>query len=100
MKAASEHLTPVILELGGKSPCLVDASANIDLAARRIVWGKFMNAGQTCIAVDYVVVQESVKDALLAAMTKEIGKRYPHAEKVMLIRPSSISGITTGLLAS
>lgn len=81
MKAASEHLTPVILELGGKSPCLVDASANIDLAARRIVWGKFMNAGQTCIAVDYVVVQESVKDALLAAMTKEIGKRYPHAEK-------------------
>ena len=81
MKAASEHLTPVILELGGKSPCLVDASANIDLAAWRIVWGKFMNAGQTCIAVDYVVVQESVKDALLAAMTKEIGKRYPHAEK-------------------
>lgn len=81
MKAASEHLTPVILELGGKSPCLVDASANIELAARRIVWGKFMNAGQTCIAVDYVAVQESVKDALLAAMTKEIEKRYPHAER-------------------
>lgn len=100
MKAASEHLTPVILELGGKSPCLVDASANIDLAARRIVWGKFMNAGQTCIAVDYVAVQESVKDALLAAMTKRLKSAIPMLKKVMLIRPSSISGITTGLLAS
>lgn len=81
MKAASEHLTPVILELGGKSPCLVDASANIDLAARRIVWGKFMNAGQTCIAVDYVVVQESVKDALLAAMTKRLESAIPMLKK-------------------
>lgn len=81
MKAASEHLTPVILELGGKSPCLVDASANIDLAARRIVWGKFMNAGQTYICRGLRCRTGKCKDALLAAMTKEIGKRYPHAEK-------------------
>ena len=54
MKAAAEHLTPVVLELGGKSPCIVDADANIDIAARRVAWGKSLNAGQTCIAPDYI----------------------------------------------
>ena len=81
MRAASEHLTPVTLELGGKSPCIVDESADIKLAARRIVWGKFLNAGQTCIAVDYVLVQRRVKDALVQALAAEISRRYPKAER-------------------
>lgn len=81
MQAASEHLTPVTLELGGKSPCIVDESADIKLAARRIVWGKFLNAGQTCIAVDYVLVQRRVKAALVQALGAEIARRYPKAER-------------------
>lgn len=68
MKAAAEHLTPVILELGGKSPCIVDETANISIAARRIAWGKTLNAGQTCVAPDYLLVHERVKDELLAAI--------------------------------
>lgn len=70
MKAAAEHLTPVILELGGKSPCIVDQSANLDKAAKRIAWSKTINAGQTCIAPDYLLVHEKVKDALLPKITK------------------------------
>jgi aldehyde dehydrogenase (NAD+) len=54
MRAAAEHLTPVTLELGGKSPCIVDETANLELAARRIVWGKMINSGQTCVAPDYL----------------------------------------------
>ncbi|WP_314821797.1 aldehyde dehydrogenase family protein [Stomatobaculum longum] len=81
MRAASEHLTPVTLELGGKSPCIVDESADIKLAARRIAWGKFLNAGQTCIAVDYVLVQRRVKAALVQALGAEISRRYPKAER-------------------
>ncbi len=69
---AAKTLTPVTLELGGKSPCIVEATANIPLAARRIVFGKLLNAGQTCIAPDYVLVQRDVKDALLAAMKQSI----------------------------
>ena len=65
MKAAAENLTPVVLELGGKSPCIVDKNANIDVAARRIAWGKTINAGQTCIAPDYLFVHKSVKKELL-----------------------------------
>lgn len=65
-KAAAEFLTPVVLELGGKSPCIVDKDANIALAAKRIIWGKTLNAGQTCIAPDYVYVHHSVKEALIA----------------------------------
>jgi len=64
MKAAAEYLTPVVLELGGKSPCIVDQSANIDVAAKRIVFGKTINAGQTCIAPDYLFVHEKVKKEL------------------------------------
>ena len=59
MEAASKHLTPVTLELGGKSPCIVDKDIDIELTARRIAWGKFLNAGQTCVAPDYVLVQKS-----------------------------------------
>ncbi|MDR0915994.1 MAG: aldehyde dehydrogenase [Oscillospiraceae bacterium] len=69
MAAAAANLTPVTLELGGKSPCIVDDTADIALAARRIVWGKFVNAGQTCVAPDYLLVHKSVKRALIGEMT-------------------------------
>ena len=76
MKAAAENLTPVCLELGGKSPCIVDEDANLKLAARRIVWGKFINGGQTCIAPDYLLVHEKVKAELLSDIKLEITKFY------------------------
>ncbi|GGJ94474.1 aldehyde dehydrogenase [Lentibacillus kapialis] len=76
MEQASKHLTPVTLELGGKSPAIVDTDAKIDLAAKRIVWGKFTNAGQTCVAPDYVYVHEKVKLKLLRAMKKHIKSLY------------------------
>src|SRR5699024_10666750 len=68
MEKASQYLTPVTLELGGKSPAIVDQDAKIDLAAKRIVWGKFTNAGHTCVAPDYVYVHEKVKPKLITAM--------------------------------
>lgn len=71
MEAASKNLTPVVLELGGKSPCIVDKDADIEVAARRIAWGKSLNAGQTCIAPDYLMLHESVKEPFLAALEKE-----------------------------
>lgn len=76
MKAAADNLTPVTLELGGKSPCIVDEDANLKLAARRIVWGKFINAGQTCIAPDYLLVHKKVKTKLLDLMKAEIKNFY------------------------
>ncbi len=76
MKAAAVHLTPVALELGGKSPAIVDRDANIKQAAKRIVWGKFFNAGQTCVAPDYVIAHVNIKDALLAEMKRYIGEFY------------------------
>ncbi len=75
-KMAAENLVPVTLELGGKSPCIVEADANIAVAAKRIVFGKFINAGQTCIAPDYVLVHESVKAELLLKMKESIEKFY------------------------
>lgn len=71
-KAAAEHLTPTTLELGGKSPCIVDESANLKLAAKRIVWGKFLNAGQTCVAPDYLLVHQEVKLKFLNFLKEEI----------------------------
>ncbi len=71
MEAASRNLTPVVLELGGKSPCVVDKDADIAVAARRIAWGKSLNAGQTCIAPDYLILHEDIKDSFLAALEKE-----------------------------
>lgn len=76
MRAAAENLTPVTLELGGKSPALVSRHANVDIAARRIAWGKFINAGQTCIAPDYVLVDRSVHDELVTAIGKHIEAFY------------------------
>lgn len=76
MKAAAQYLTPLTLELGGKSPCIVDADANLKLAAKRIVWGKFINGGQTCVAPDYLLVHSAVKDELIALMKMEIEKNF------------------------
>lgn len=80
MRAASEHLTPVSLELGGKSPCFVDKTANLKIAARRIAWGKFLNAGQTCISIDYVLVDNQVKKEFLTYLQAEIQKHYGEAQ--------------------
>lgn len=76
MHAAAEHLTPVVLELGGKSPCVVERSAHVRVAAKRIAWGKFLNAGQTCVAPDYLLVQESVADELVAELRRAIVELY------------------------
>jgi aldehyde dehydrogenase (NAD+) len=76
MAAAAKHLTPVTLELGGKSPAIVDSDADLGAAARRIVWGKFYNAGQTCVAPDYVLAHKTVKDALVGEMVRVIGRFY------------------------
>ncbi len=76
MQAAAEHLTPVTLELGGKSPAIVTSGANLDVAAHRIAWGKFLNAGQTCIAPDYVLVEDSVHDALVDKIKAAITEFY------------------------
>ncbi len=78
-RAASENLTPVTLELGGKSPTVVDRTAKIDLAAKRIVFGKFLNVGQTCVAPDYAVVHESVAERFVECLKKHIAKLYPRA---------------------
>ncbi|MBQ7364165.1 MAG: aldehyde dehydrogenase [Clostridia bacterium] len=76
LRHAAEHLTPTVLELGGKSPCIVDATAKLSLAAKRIVFGKFLNCGQTCVAPDYILCEHSVKDQLIRALTEEIEKQY------------------------
>lgn len=76
MAAAAKHLTPVTLELGGKSPCIVDADIQVDHAARRIIWGKFINSGQTCIAPDYLLVNRRIKAALMAAMKQCVEEFY------------------------
>ncbi|WP_264564631.1 aldehyde dehydrogenase [Flavobacterium sp. N3904] len=75
-KAAAENLTPVTLELGGKNPCIIDETANLKLAAKRIVWGKFINAGQTCIAPDYILIQEDMKSHFVDFLKIEITKAY------------------------
>jgi len=74
MEMAAKKLVPVTLELGGKSPCIVDPSANLEYTAKKIVWSKLMNAGQTCVAPDYVLVHQSVKQSLLEKMVENIGK--------------------------
>ncbi|MFD1773763.1 aldehyde dehydrogenase [Paenibacillus rhizophilus] len=76
MEAAARHLTPVTLELGGKSPCIVHEDANLKLAAKRIAWGKFMNAGQTCVAPDYIYVHQSVKDRFLSELRDAVKELY------------------------
>lgn len=76
MRHAAAHLTPVTLELGGKSPCIVEESANIKLAARRIVFGKYLNCGQTCVAPDYIYCDRKIKDQLLAEIKRQIKRQF------------------------
>ena len=76
LRNAAEHLTPVALELGGKSPCIVEKTANLKLAARRIVFGKFLNCGQTCVAPDYILADQSIADALEAEIVREIKRQF------------------------
>lgn len=76
MRRAAEHLTPVTLELGGKSPCIVEKSADLKLAAKRIVFGKYLNCGQTCVAPDYLYCDHEVKDALIAEIKQQIPTQY------------------------
>ena len=77
MTAQAQYLTPMVLELGGKSPCIVDKDANLKLAARRIAWGKCLNSGQTCIAPDYLFLHEDIKDAFIEAFREELKGLYP-----------------------
>lgn len=76
LRHTAEHLTPAVLELGGKSPCIVDESADIKLAAKRIVFGKYLNCGQTCVAPDYILCHTSVKDKFLIEVAKQIKLQY------------------------
>ena len=76
MEAAAKHLTPVTLELGGKSPCIVDETCDLEITAKRIVWGKFYNAGQTCVAPDYLLVQKSIKPALIQNLLECVKKSF------------------------
>ena len=82
MRAASEHLTPVCLELGGKSPCIVDDNTNLKVTADRIVWGKFINAGQTCIAPDYILVTPTQREPLIEAIKESLIKQYGRDPKL------------------
>lgn len=81
MSAAARNLTPVVLELGGKSPCIIDKTANIEIASRRIAWGKTLNSGQTCIAPDYLIIHKDVKEAFIDAFGKRI--RELHGDDIM-----------------
>jgi aldehyde dehydrogenase (NAD+) len=77
MKAAAEHLCPVILELGGKNPCIIDQDANLEVAAKRVVWGKCINSGQTCIAPDYLIVHHTIKETFVAKLIEAYKELYP-----------------------
>lgn len=72
MEAAAKHLTPVVLELGGKSPCIIDRSADVEIAAKRVAWGKTLNCGQTCIAPDYILIHHDVKEKFVEAFKKQL----------------------------
>ena len=76
LRHTAEHLTPAVLELGGKSPCIVDSTAYIKLAAKRIVWGKYLNCGQTCVAPDYILCESSIKDEFVTEVIKQIKKQF------------------------
>lgn len=91
MREAAGNLIPVTLELGGKSPCIVDRDADIEIAARRIVWGKLINAGQTCIAPDYLFVHSGVKEELIAEMKRAITRFYGEDVRKSPIYPRIIS---------
>ena len=81
MAAAAQHLTPVVLELGGKSPCIINKDADIDITAKRLAWGKTLNSGQTCIAPDYILIHKEVKEAFIKAFDREL--KVLHGEDIM-----------------
>ncbi|KAJ7631341.1 NAD-aldehyde dehydrogenase [Mycena polygramma] len=89
--AAVKHLTPVTLELGGKSPVFIDPSSDLQLAARRILWGKSWNAGQTCVAPDYIIVPKTEQDAVVAALKKEYAAFYPETTASPPLPPQNVS---------
>lgn len=91
MESAAKYLTPIILELGGKSPCIVDKTADIKLAAKRIAWGKLLNAGQTCIAPDYFFLQKDIKDEFVAELKKWIIKFYGERPELNFDYPKIIN---------
>ena len=100
MLSAAQNLTPIVLELGGKSPCIVDKEANIAMAARRIAWGKSLNAGQTCIAPDYLLVHNEIKDQLVSALKKEfsalLGNNPQHSSHyVRIVNQKSFDRLTS-----
>ncbi|MBO4263302.1 MAG: aldehyde dehydrogenase family protein [Bacteroidales bacterium] len=102
MTAQAQYLTPMVLELGGKSPCIVDKDANLTLAARRIAWGKCLNSGQTCIAPDYLFLHEDIKDAFVKAFRKELAGLYPDGTEnsdkfVHIIRESAFERLESYL---
>ena len=99
-QAAAKHLTPVTLELGGKSPCIIDDTVNLKLVAKRTVWGKFLNAGQTCIAPDYLIVKSSIKNDLIALLKSEIIKAYGENQKASPDYPRIINTKNTHRLAA
>lgn len=104
MEAAAKHLTPITLELGGKSPCIVDETADLPLAARRIVWGKLLNAGQTCIAPDYFLVHEKVKEPFVQELQRQItamfGEHPEQSEELPKIINDKHFGRLRGLMES
>ena len=102
MSAAAANLTPVVLELGGKSPCIIDSSADIKVAAKRVAWGKSLNAGQTCIAPDYLLVHKSVKDEFLAELKRNfdllLGPDPKQSEHVVrMVNDSAFERLTSYL---
>ncbi len=103
MTAQAQYLTPMVLELGGKSPCIVDKDANLTIAARRIAWGKCLNSGQTCIAPDYLFLHEDIKDAFIEAFKKELEGFYPdgteHSDKFVHIVKESAFDRLAGYFA-
>ena len=90
-KAAAKHLTPVTLELGGKSPCIVDNTIDLKLASRRIVWGKFFNGGQTCISPDYIIAHTSIKEKLIDSLKTEITRAYGENAKLSADYPRIVN---------
>ena len=103
MEAQAKFLTPMVLELGGKSPCIVDRDADLTLAARRIAWGKCLNSGQTCIAPDYLFLHEDIKEAFIEAFKKELAGLYPdgteHSDKFVHIVKESAFDRLVGYLS-
>lgn len=97
-KAAAKHLTPVTLELGGKSPCIIDDTIDLNLAAKRIVWGKFFNGGQTCISPDYLIAHTLIKDKLIDALKSEIINAYGENAKASKDFPRIINERNTNRL--